>query len=54
MHTLAGCGESPGEISPPGVLPEPRVNLSIHTAPDVQPLKCIIGGFAAVTVPSFW
>jgi hypothetical protein len=35
----------PGE-SHPRALPEPCVNLSIHTAPDVQPLKCI-NGFAS-------
>ncbi len=32
--------------SHPRALPEPCVNLSIYTAPDVQPLKCI-NGFAS-------
>ncbi len=36
----------PGEFHP-RALPEPCVNLSTHTAPDVQPLKCI-DGFASV------
>ncbi len=32
----------------PRALPEPCVKLSLHTAPDVRPLKCI-NGFASAT-----
>ncbi len=40
----------PGE-SPPQALPEPCVNLSIHTAHDVPPLTCI--GLPGVTSRSY-
>src|ERR1035441_4845200 len=40
------------EESHPRALPEPCVNLSIHTAPDVRPLAHAASGFTSSTGPS--
>src|ERR1039457_4745320 len=37
------------EESHPRALPDPCVNLSIHTAPDVRPLAHAASGFASFT-----
>jgi hypothetical protein len=41
--------EYPGQPSHPRALPDPCVNLSIHTAPDVRPLARRAAGFTSST-----
>src|ERR1017187_1750638 len=52
--TVCPLMSSRPEESHPRALPDPCVNLSIHTAPDVQPLAHAASSFTSFTGSSCW